>query len=114
VTAAVTTPEPQRSTSPAARRRRLRRALPVVAVGALFALLLAGLAVAPARSYLTQRQEMADADAELRRLQAEVDELGARLAHLRTDAAVQRIAREHYDLVFPGEESYRILPAAGS
>jgi cell division protein FtsL len=88
--------------------------LPVLAVVALTVVVIAGLAVVPARTYLSQRQEMAEAEAQLEQLRHEVAELDAQLRHLRTDEAVERIAREHYDLVFPGEESYRILPAAGS
>lgn len=93
---------------------RLRHSLPVLAVFTLTAMVVVGLAIAPARTYLSQRRETAEAEAELRTLQAEVAELDAELQVLRTDAAVERIAREHYDLVYPGEESYRILPAAGS
>ena len=96
------------------RRARLHRALPVLAVLSLTAIVVAGLAVVPIQAYLTQRREMAQAEHELRRLETEVAELDAELSRLRTDEAVERIAREHYDLVFPGEESYRILPAAGS
>jgi cell division protein FtsB len=80
----------------------------------LTSLVVAGLAVVPARTYLSQRNEAAEAEQELARLRAEVAELDAELRLLETDDAVERIAREHYDLVYPGEESYRILPAAGS
>ena len=93
---------------------RFRRSLPVLAVFTLTAMVVAGLAIAPARTYLSQRRETAEAEAQLRQLRAEVGQLDAELQVLRTDDAVERIAREHYDLVYPGEESYRILPAAGS
>jgi cell division protein FtsB len=89
----------------------LRRYLPVMAVVALSLLVVAGLAVAPVRRYFSQGEQTGAAEAELEGLQAEVADLDARLEELRTDAAVERIARQHYDLVFPGEESYRILPA---
>ena len=37
------------------------------------------------------------------KLQAQVDALG-------TDAEIERIARSEYSLVFPGEETYAVLP----
>lgn len=90
---------------------RRRRYLPVIAVVALSLVVVAGLALVPIRTYWSQRQQQRDAESELRQLQGEVAQLDARLQELRTDAEVERIAREHYDLVFPGEESFRILPA---
>ena len=39
-------------------------------------------------------------------------QLEARLAILETDAEIERLARANYDLVFPGEESFRILPSS--
>ena len=68
----------------------------------------------PARTWYEQRQEISAArqrnavlDEQSRHLQARVDELG-------TDAEVERIAREQYGLVRPGEEAFGILPAPGS
>jgi cell division protein FtsB len=113
---------PRRPASAGARRRaaalgggghstRLRRYLPIMAVLGLALLVVVGLAAAPVSSYLRQREQTGAAEAELAEIRAEVDRLDARLQELRTDEAVERIARQHYDLVFPGEESYRILPA---
>jgi cell division protein FtsB len=68
----------------------------------------------PARTWYDQRQEIVAArertavlDQQSRELQARVDQLG-------TDAEVERIAREQYGLVKPGEEAFAILPAPGS
>lgn len=90
---------------------RLRRYLPLMAVLALSLLVVVGLVAAPVSTYLRQREQTGAAEAELDDLEAEVARLDARLQELRTDEEVERIARQHYDLVFPGEESYRILPA---
>lgn len=85
--------------------------VPVVTVAALGALVLAGLAVLPAKTWFSQRENTAEAEAELTRLQAEGAELEVELRLLATDAEIERRARRDFDLVFPGEESYRIVPA---
>ena len=72
--------------------------------------IIAGLAVLPLRTWLDQRQLIAETEQELAEVQGEVDDLEAQANLLETDAEVERLARENFDLVFPGEESYRILP----
>lgn len=47
----------------------------------------------------------------LDRVNARVAELENQLRLLETDDEIERTARENFDLVYPGEESYRILPA---
>ncbi|HEX2272277.1 MAG TPA: septum formation initiator family protein [Acidimicrobiales bacterium] len=74
-------------------------------VGVLF---LAGL---PARAYLAQRRQRAEAAARVQQLAAENRELAAREARLQTDAEIERLARQHYNLVRPGEEVFAIIPA---
>jgi cell division protein FtsB len=74
-------------------------------VGVLF---LAGL---PARDYLAQRRERDEAAAQVEQLAAENRELAARAARLQTDAEIERLARQHYNLVRPGEEVFAIIPA---
>ena len=89
------------------RRHRVVAALVVsiVAVGVLF------FGVFPTRAYLDQRRDIAAAHAELVAVEATNTELSARVDALRTDAEIERLAREQYNLVFPGEEAYAILPA---
>jgi cell division protein FtsB len=81
-------------------------------LGLLAATVLAGLALAvfPIQDLLAQRRDTGALEAELRTLQAENDELAGRVAALQTDAEIERLAREEYNLVYPGEESYAILP----
>ncbi len=74
-------------------------------VGVLF---LAGL---PARAYVAQRRERAEAEARVRQLAAENRDFSAREARLQTDAEIERLARQHYNLVRPGEEVFAIIPA---
>ena len=80
----------------------------VALVGVLF------LAAFPARTYVAQqRQREAVAD-EVQALEGENRELEERVGELQSDAEIERLAREHYGLVRPGEEVYAVLgpPAA--
>ena len=79
----------------------------VVLVGLLF------LAVFPTRTYLTQRRDLARTEERLSVLSAQNRELADRVARLNTDAEIERLAREQYNLVRPGEEAYAILPPPG-
>ncbi|MGB6056776.1 MAG: septum formation initiator family protein [Microthrixaceae bacterium] len=78
---------------------------------ALLIVALAALAV-PARSYIAQRSEIAERDAELKELTQRNDELEARRDRLDQPEEIQQIARRDYGLVREGEESYTILPSA--
>jgi cell division protein FtsB len=72
------------------------------------------LAVFPARTYLAQRRDLAAAGERVEVLSRENTHLSERVARLHTDQEVERLAREQYDLVKPGEEAYAILPAPES
>ncbi|MFV0525884.1 MAG: FtsB family cell division protein [Acidimicrobiales bacterium] len=73
---------------------------------------LAGLAVLPARTWWAQRSDMMETRAELEDTRADVEVLQAELDLMATDEEIERRARADFDLVFPGEESYRVLPPA--
>ena len=90
---------------------RAREIGPLLLVVGLAVAVLAGLAVLPARTWITQRENMVEVQAELEQIEAEVAGLEAELELLQTDEEIERLAREHFDLVYPGDESYRILPA---
>jgi cell division protein FtsL len=80
----------------------------VVLVGLLFAF------VYPTRTFLDQRTETNKARAQLELLQSENARLARESKQLSTDAEVERLAREKYGLVKPGEQPYVILPAPTS
>ncbi|MCU1373473.1 MAG: hypothetical protein JWO68_759, partial [Actinomycetia bacterium] len=87
---------------------KLRRALwpllaSVVFVGVLFA------GVFPTRTYLAQRASISHAEKQLSVLGQQNDELKQRAKELRTDAEIERLAREQYNLVKPGEDAFAIL-----
>jgi cell division protein FtsB len=69
------------------------------------------LAFLPARTYIAQRHHLSAAEDRSRILAEQNKELADRVARLHTDAEIERLAREQYDLVKPGEEAYAILPA---
>ena len=73
-------------------------------VGVLF------VAVFPARTYLDQRHQRQEVVAQMKATDAKNKALEQRARSLNTDAEVERLAREQYNLVRPGEEAYAILP----
>ncbi|WP_419923789.1 FtsB family cell division protein [Candidatus Poriferisocius sp.] len=87
-----------------------RSVIPLVLV--LIVLVVLFYAVLPTRTYLDQRSETADARAELAALLEENDAFRFRLTALSQPEEVERLARSEYNLVYPGEEAYAILPPA--
>lgn len=88
---------------------RIRRAVwpllgSVVLVGVLFA------AVFPTRTFLAQRASITHAEKQLSVLEEQNEALRQRAEQLSTDAEIERLAREQYNLVRPGEEAYAVLP----
>lgn len=75
-------------------------------VGLLFAF------VYPIRTYLAQRGQISSAQAHLNQLQHATSKVEAQSRQLQGDAAVERIARQEYGLVRPGETPYVLVPAA--
>jgi cell division protein FtsB len=74
-------------------------------VGVLF------IAVFPARTYLDQHRQRQEVLAQIKATDARNRSLEKRISTLHTDAEVERLAREQYNLVRPGEEAYAILPS---
>jgi len=89
---------------------RLPRLVWAVVGGAvLVAVLLLG--VFPTRSYFQQRENIEREKAKVAILDRENARLAARVQKLQTDEEIERLAREQYNLVKPGEEAYAILPS---
>ncbi|MEY2404683.1 MAG: hypothetical protein QOD38_2234, partial [Acidimicrobiaceae bacterium] len=88
-------------------RRRLLWILlaSVTIVGVLF------IGVYPTRTYFAQRSALQKAQHQLDVLQTENAKLDQQAADLNTDSEIERIARQNYNLVHPGEEAFAILPA---
>ena len=102
--------------APIRRRRRCRETPRVLAlllasvalVGVLF------LFVLPGRAYLAQRRTLTAAETRVDVLAKANAQLNDQIGKLQTDAEVERIARDHYGLIKPGEGPYTILPSQAS
>ena len=87
-------------------RRRLWVVLVTLAfIGVLF------LAVFPSRTFLAQRASLSRAEDQLAVLSEQNSLLEERARLLRDDDEIERLAREEYHLVRPGEEAYVVLPS---
>jgi cell division protein FtsB len=91
-----------------ARNAKLRRAGTGVGAVALAGVLV--YAVFPVRTYLDQRAATDRSQEQIEMLGSANDRLEDRAERLRTDPEIERIAREQYGMVRPGEESYGMLP----
>ena len=80
----------------------------LVVIGVLF------LFVLPGRTYLAQRASLNAAETRLAVLNKQNTQLQQRIQQLQTGAEIERIARQEYGLVKPGEQAYAILPAPQS
>lgn len=89
---------------------RVRRSLvPVLLVITCLVILL--YFVLPTSTLLGQRAAAADARIELEELEAENAELQGQIALLQTNEEIERLARRDFNLVYPGEDSFAVLPA---
>jgi len=106
-TSATGTRAQRRGASPRVRRRR-RMIVMVMASLAIVAFLF--VFVYPTRTYIEQRQQIARAEERLEVIRRETEELRRATERLEGDTEVERIAREQYGLVRPGETPYVIVP----
>lgn len=90
----------------------IRRLLLSIASVAVLAAVLA-VAVFPTRTYLDQRRQLRHAEERVELLGRENERLAARVRLLHKDTEIERLAREQYSLVRPGEEAFAVLPAPG-
>jgi len=84
----------------------------VVAVLAMLGVLVLG--AFPVRAYFVQVRQREELAARVRTLQAGNAKLTDQAALLQSDETIERLARERFQLVRPGEEAYAILPDAGA
>lgn len=104
---AVATPERSRRPIDPTGERRGKAWLVVALLALVGVLFLAGF---PARDYVAQRRERREVAARIRSLAEENRALTDRQARLQTDGEIERLARQHYNLVRPGEEVFAIIP----
>jgi cell division protein FtsB len=68
----------------------------------------------PAGSILAQRSSLHGTEAELNALHAQDSALAQESKNLSDAGEIGRIAREQYQLVSPGQQSYEVLPPSGA
>lgn len=93
--------------------RRSRRTVRFVWGGVIATVLVVVLVlfVFPTRTLLDQRHQLSVAAAHLKLLDQQNAALSKQVDQLHTDAEIERLAREQYHLVRPGEQAFAILPA---
>jgi cell division protein FtsL len=81
--------------------------------GALLSLVILG-AWFPASALYHQHSSLASAEAELSQLHQQDAALAQESKNLSDSTEIDRIAREQYQLVSPGQQAYEVLPPTGS
>ncbi|HEV7523696.1 MAG TPA: septum formation initiator family protein [Acidimicrobiia bacterium] len=89
-----------------ARARLALAALALVAILFVF--------VFPTRSYLAQRRQVSAAQHDVDLLKQQNDKLQAQATRLQTPAEIERMAREQFHRVFPGEQVYDVVPSGST
>jgi len=70
--------------------------------------------VFPTRSYLAQRRQVGAAEHDVAVLRKQNTKLQAEAQRLQSPDEVERVAREQFNMVFPGEQVYKVMPAPAS
>jgi cell division protein FtsB len=83
-------------------------------VGAIVASAIVLFAWFPAGSLLSQRSNLHGTEAELNALHAQDSALAQENKNLSDGGEIDRIAREQYQLVSPGQQAYEVLPPSGA
>jgi cell division protein FtsL len=102
-------PIEKRPPSPKVRRRRTTLSsvlMGMAVIGFLFAF------VYPTSTFFRQRSELGTAQEKLDRLRSETQRLQQESKKLQGPEEIERIAREQYGLVRPGETPYVLVPSA--
>lgn len=94
-------------------RSALRRAgrLAGMVGGGVTVLAVLAFAVFPTSTYLDQRRDTEEAEQRLSVLRDQNQAYVEQIERLHAPEEIERLAREQYNLVLPGEEAYAVLPA---
>lgn len=108
-----TWPEDQPTPNPAGRvRPRLRRLARTVGLagGGVCVVGVLAVFVFPTRTFLEQRETTSESRRRLDLIEEQNRVMEDRIAELDDPDEIERLAREQYNLVLPGEEAYAVLP----
>ena len=67
--------------------------------------------VFPTRSYLAQRRQVGAAAHDVDMLRQQNKKLQIEAQRLQSPDEIERIAREQFNMVFPGEQVFKVMPA---
>ncbi|MSO86128.1 MAG: septum formation initiator family protein [Acidimicrobiia bacterium] len=101
---------PAKPVTPRRSWRRSGRMLGLVS-GAVVVLALLVLVVLPTPTYLAQRRNIRETEQRLTVLRHQNQAYEDRVERLQSAEEIERLAREQYNLVLPGEEAYAVLAA---
>ena len=85
-----------------------------IAVGTLALIAIMFLFVFPMRSYLAQQRQVGNARHAVQILQAQNEQLIRQKTQLQTPAEIERLAREQFNMVLPGEQAYNVLSTSSA
>ena len=98
----------------AARARRVAMDRPArISVVSLVLVAMMFLFVFPTRSYLAQQRQVRTARHSVAVLRAQNAQLAREAKRLQTPAEIERLARSQFNMVFPGEQAYNVVPPLG-
>lgn len=106
--AAVTPVHPSMGPPPRRPRWALRTR---VAVSSLALIAMMFVFVFPTRSYFAQKRQVGHAQRAVAVLQAQNEQLAREAKQLQTPAEIERLAREQFNMVLPGEQAYNVVSA---
>ncbi|HTK15718.1 MAG TPA: septum formation initiator family protein [Acidimicrobiia bacterium] len=85
-----------------------------VAVASLALVAMMFLFVFPTRSYLAQKRQIGKAAHAVEVLEAQNEVLARQASRLQTRSEIERLAREQFNMVMPGEQAYNVVETPGS
>ena len=84
-----------------------------LAVASLVFVAMMFLFVFPTRAYLAQRRQVNEVQHSVQVLHAQNAQLAREAERLQTPAEIERLARSQFNMVFPGEQAYNVVPPQG-
>jgi cell division protein FtsB len=84
-----------------------------IAVASLVLVAMMFLFVFPTSSYLAQKRQVRSARQSVAVLRAQNEQLAREAKRLQTPGEIERLARSQFNMVFPGEQAYNVVPPQG-
>jgi cell division protein FtsB len=85
-----------------------------IAVASLALVAMMFVFVFPTRSYLAQKRQIGKSAHAVEVLEAQNEVLARQASRLQTRSEIERLAREQFNMVMPGEQAYNVVETPGS